>query len=234
MADDAATTPEGAGAAGAAGETEQQGEGPAEGGEEHTSFMAQDFNDSGEAEDEAQPGNDEEEEGGNDSEEGDENQEEDSEDDGPPEQYADFELPEGMPMNEAALERAKPMFKELGLNQENAQKAVTMHAELLQDMEQQQQTAVLNMRKEWAKELNSDPNAKELNANSRKAVEFFGDDTLKQMFYKDWLGDNPSFVRCMAKIGEAMGDDNFVGGDGFPTSTKDIQDRMFGDMPGLK
>lgn len=163
---------------------------------------------------------------------GEEENSEDSED-GVPEEYEDFELPEGMPLNQEALERATPMFKELGLNQEQAQKAVTMHAELLQDMEQQNRQQLADMRDGWKKEIQGDPNHPEMLANAKQAVEHFGDDEVKDLLYSEWLGDNPVILRFLGRIGEGMNDDNFVGGAGSPGTTKELPDRMFDDMKGL-
>ena len=46
-----------------------------------------------------------------------------------PEQYTDFKLPEGVTLDKELLEKATPVFKELGLSQDAAQKLVTLQAE---------------------------------------------------------------------------------------------------------
>src|SRR6185437_10360924 len=52
--------------------------------------------------------------------------------DGPPESY-DFKAPEGKELNSKFLDRATPVFKELGLSQANAQKLVDTYNELVGD-----------------------------------------------------------------------------------------------------
>lgn len=48
-----------------------------------------------------------------------------------PEKYADFELPEGFQMDTKALEEFMPLAKELGMTQEAAQKAISLHAKAM-------------------------------------------------------------------------------------------------------
>jgi hypothetical protein len=48
---------------------------------------------------------------------------------GAPEEYAEFTLKEGQTLDQAALDYALPIFKELGLTQEQAQKLVNIQAE---------------------------------------------------------------------------------------------------------
>lgn len=48
-----------------------------------------------------------------------------------PEKYSDFELPEGFVMDKAALEEFMPLAKELGMTQEAAQKAISLHTKAI-------------------------------------------------------------------------------------------------------
>jgi len=49
-----------------------------------------------------------------------------------PTEYTDFALPEGFAMNSEQLEAFKPYATELGMNQEQAQKAIDMHVQGMQ------------------------------------------------------------------------------------------------------
>jgi len=49
-----------------------------------------------------------------------------------PDEYADFSLPEGVELNEELLAQANPVFKELGLSQEQAQKLVDFESARVQ------------------------------------------------------------------------------------------------------
>jgi len=48
-----------------------------------------------------------------------------------PEQYADFQLPDGFQLDKAALEEFMPLAKELGMTQDAAQKAISLHAKAI-------------------------------------------------------------------------------------------------------
>lgn len=144
--------------------------------------------------------------------EGTELKDEEKEKDGAPEAYADFTLPEGMELDSKAMEKAAPLFKELGLSQDKAQKLVDQYAELVQGAAEQQRQAVDKMRDEWANEIKSDPEHKKTLADAKKAVEAFGDDTLKGLLYDNWLGDHPAMVKFLGRIGSAMNNDKFIEG----------------------
>src|SRR5215471_21036533 len=49
---------------------------------------------------------------------------------GAPEKYSDFTPPEGFDLNEEAMAKAEPIFRELGLTQAQAQRMVDFYAEI--------------------------------------------------------------------------------------------------------
>src|SRR3546814_17263573 len=56
----------------------------------------------------------------------------DTDPEGAPEAYEAFAVPDGMELDQAALDRFSPKFKELGLSQEKAQAQVSLYAEHIQ------------------------------------------------------------------------------------------------------
>lgn len=148
---------------------------------------------------------------------------------GAPEQYEPFKMPEGMVLDEAAMEKAAPVFKDLGLSQDQSQKLVDIYAGLVQEEAAKQHSNLNAMRDEWAEEIKSDPNYKQTLAAGKKAVEAFGDDTLKGLLYDNWLGDHPSMVAFLGKIGAAMGNDKLIEGEG-STDTRTRLDRIYSKM----
>ena len=51
-----------------------------------------------------------------------------------PEKYEDFKLPEGMEVNTDLLDKATPVFKELNLTQDQAQKMVDLQTTFVSEM----------------------------------------------------------------------------------------------------
>src|SRR3546814_5726483 len=56
----------------------------------------------------------------------------DTDPEGAPEAYEAFAVPDGMELDQAALDRFSPKFKELGLSQDKAQALVSLYAEHIQ------------------------------------------------------------------------------------------------------
>ncbi len=74
---------------------------------------------------------------------------------GAPEAYADFTAPEGYEIDKAAIEKALPIFKELGLNQESAQKLVDFYANVSKESAEAPLKFYTDMQKEWRTEAST-------------------------------------------------------------------------------
>lgn len=131
-----------------------------------------------------------------------------------PEKYADFQLPEGTALNKELVDKALPMFKELGLSQEAAQKLVSFHAENVNAEMQARLTdfnkTVEGWRGETMKSLGPEPQ-KEL-ANAARALDAFGSPELRQFLNQTGLGNNPMLTNMLVKIGKAMGEAKTIEG----------------------
>jgi hypothetical protein len=141
----------------------------------------------------------------------------DETDDGAPEQYADFDLPEGVAVDTELLDRFKGVGKELNMTQEQAQGMATMYAELAKA----QTEAVTKTLGEWADATKKDsevggPKFGENLAVAKKAIQKFGTPELKQFLDHGGAGNHPEVVRFLYRVGKTLSEDNpdNTGGDG--------------------
>lgn len=126
---------------------------------------------------------------------------------GPPEKY-DFKPPEGFDLDPKALEEATPLFKELGLSQESAQKLVDFYGKHSAQSSQAAVDAWISTRTQWRDELKADPAlGKELAPDGKVATtvnralaglqnpKLVAD--FKAAMDLTGAGDNPAFVRVL-------------------------------------
>lgn len=149
---------------------------------------------------------------------------------GAPEAYADFKLPEGMPVDSDFLDTTKAVFKEAGLSQEKAQKLV----DLVVERDKRVEKAQFDQADAWAKEFMKSPTAKEDLAYAAKAREFCTPG-VREMLKDPRIGNNPEILATFAKIGRMLSEDSMVeAGARGGASEKSAAEVIFGDMPGLK
>ena len=151
-------------------------------------------------------------------------------DEGAPEAYADFKLPEGMPVDNDFLDTTKVVFKEAGLSQEKAQKLV----DLVVERDKRVEKAQFDQADAWAKEFMKSPTAQEDLRYAAKAREFVTPG-LREMLKDPRIGNNPEILATFAKIGRMLAEDDMVERNGRGgASEKSAAEVIFGDMPGLK
>ena len=146
----------------------------------------------------------------------------------PPDTYADFVLPEGVTLNEALLAEASPLFKELGLNQEQAQKLVDFQAKQVQAGSKSQVDAFNQLMNDWQTKSKNDKEFggdkfKENVAVARSAISKFGTPELKQLLEEHGVGNHPEVIRFMVKVGKLTAED-VPGSNNAPVSK--AQDRV--------
>lgn len=132
-----------------------------------------------------------------------------------PEAYEAFTIPEGLVMNEALLEKAGPVFKELGLTQEQAQRLVDLQAE----GEVARMEAWSAQQTEWREAAVTDPevggkNQEEHAANVKMAIKFFkaiGTPELAALLNESGLGNHVELIRVGMRGQKAIGDDTITG-----------------------
>lgn len=127
--------------------------------------------------------------------------------------YADFDLPKGLEMNAELLEQAIPVFQELGLSQEQAQKLVDIQAKHIEASQQGQQDAFNQLKLDWIEQAKND---KEIGgdkfdenvATAKDALSKFGNEGLTKLLNDFGIGNHPDVIRFMANIGRLTKEDN--------------------------
>lgn len=137
--------------------------------------------------------------------------------DGPPEEYAEFSLPEGVEVDQESLDTFKSKAKELGLSQEKAQELVDLQAQAVQNGQKQLQDAIAEQHQQWLEEAKKDDEigGEQFDQNvetARKAIETFGTPELKQFLDESGLGNNPEMIRFARRIGAAISEDTLMPG----------------------
>lgn len=145
-----------------------------------------------------------------------------------PDTYADFVMPEGVELDSAMLTEATPLFKELGLNQEQAQKLVDFQAKQAKASSESQVDAFNQLMNDWKDQAKND---KEFGGDkfeenvgiARSAIDKFGTPGLKQLLEEHGVGNHPEVIRFMVKVGKLTAED-VPGATTTPTSK--AQDRV--------
>ena len=145
-----------------------------------------------------------------------------------PDTYADFAMPEGVTVDSAMLNEATPLFKELGLTQDQAQKLVDFQAKQVQASSQSNVDAFNQLMNDWQEQSKND---KEFGGDkfeenigiARSAIDKFGTPELKQLLEEHGVGNHPEVIRFMVNVGKLTAED-VPGGTTAPTSK--AQDRV--------
>jgi len=145
-----------------------------------------------------------------------------------PDTYADFAMPEGVTVDSALLSEATPLFKELGLTQEQAQKLVDFQAKQVQASSQSQVDAYNQLMNDWQERSRNDKEfgGKAFDENiaiARSAIDKFGTPELKQLLEEHGVGNHPELIRYNVRVGKLIAED-VPGGNTTPTSK--AQDRV--------
>jgi len=131
-----------------------------------------------------------------------------------PEEYSDFTLPEGFELDTAAAEKAKGVFKELGLSQDKAQKLIELEANVLMERDKAKLAEFESLKKQWREEsikaLGSEAE-KELQKAGR-AMDVLGGAELRQILKDSGLEFHPAMVKLFIEAGKALSTDNFPEG----------------------
>lgn len=138
-----------------------------------------------------------------------------------PEEYADFELPEGAKLDDDFTKAFKPLAKELDLPQSKANQlaklAATESQRLATKFVGDLQSRVDIQAKAWADEVKADPelggaNHEAVMGTAKKALDEFGTPAFKQFLKETRLGSHPEMVRLLHKAGKAISQDSVESG----------------------
>lgn len=133
-----------------------------------------------------------------------------------PEKY-ELKAPEGMTLDQGMLDSLTPVFKEIGITQEQAQKLADTYAPILkQQAEAYRQNSIKEFEKiadEWKqqtiKELGADYNKKLAPAAKLINGSGFGKE-IREMMSDTRVGNHPVMVRFLTWLGSKISEDSFA------------------------
>jgi len=132
-----------------------------------------------------------------------------------PEKY-EFKLPESMEMDTTLLSEVEPIFKEIGLTQDKAQKVIDAYVAKVLPSYVKQQTATWEAQKaSWVesvkadKEIGGDKFAKAVE-DANRVLNTLGTPELKKAFNDYGLGNHPEFVRVFSRMAANMKEDGII------------------------
>lgn len=139
---------------------------------------------------------------------------------GAPESYTDFSIPEGHTLDAAAIESATPIFRELGLSQEQAQKLVDFYSARVADMNKENEGYMEQMRTEWRNQLKEDKDIggklDAVKVNIGRAFDRMPEavrEPFKEAMNLTGAGDHPAVIKAMNYFAELVNEGTPVRGD---------------------
>jgi len=134
-----------------------------------------------------------------------------------PEEYEPFKGPNDVELDQETLGEFTTLAKELDLSQEQAQSLVDLQAkyfERMQGVQDQEHKALIQS---WREQVERDPEIggaklKETQSAAQRALQRFGDKELKALLDESGLGNHPSLVKALARIGKLTDEDRLVEG----------------------
>jgi hypothetical protein len=125
----------------------------------------------------------------------------------------EVKLPDGVAVDQKMLDTFKPVFKEVGLNSEQASRLATKYVEIAAAAQKEQMSSWEKQSESWEGLLKSDADfggAKfsESVAKAQAAVLKFGGPELVADLSKYGIGNLPTLARAFAKIGRAIAEDD--------------------------
>jgi hypothetical protein len=167
---------------------------------------------------------------------------------GAPEKYVDFTLPEGRTVNKAMLEKALPIFKDLNLSQEQAQKLVAFQTEIDAANAASYEAVRTGWRNEVVKDSTIGNGTDGLNVatneNIGKVIQSLPEtqrQPFKDMMNITGVGDNPVMIRALNHLAQFVTEPKPVNGKGpsplgqvepGKSATPSIAKAMFPNLPG--
>jgi len=129
-----------------------------------------------------------------------------------PESY-EFQMPEGVEIDQDAVQEFSGLAKELKLDQANAQKVADIAVKMMAKQTEQHQNLVTS----WTEQTKADKEfgGDRLNENlavAKKALDAFGTPELRDVLNMTGLGNHPEVIRAFYRAGKAISEDRFISG----------------------
>lgn len=150
-----------------------------------------------------------------------------------PEKY-DLKIPDGALITAADVERIAAFAKERGLSNEEAQAVLERDNANIVSYQENQRAQLEKLKTDWVEQVKSDKEIGGAVFNesielSKRVIERFGSQELKQQLDATGFGNHPELVRIFSKIGKAMGDDKLVIVNRQDQPKKTLAEKMYGD-----
>ena len=144
-----------------------------------------------------------------------EKEEEKAEPEGAPEEYAEFEVPEGAALDQELLTEFKDQFKAENLTQAQAQERVNQGLALATKWQAKAMDMHQATIEDWKNQTCTDPTIggdklPQVLAGAKQVRDQFGDEGLTQVLNTFGLGNHPSVIRFFSNVRAALSDDVFV------------------------
>lgn len=127
---------------------------------------------------------------------------------GAPESYDDFSMPEGFVLEGEERDTVHGLFRDLNLSQEKAQKLVDYFSKRVTDDKAKMLEDLASKRKAWRSEIRNRQDHVLEAANVNKALRRYIREPDEVALFKDtWLSDHPVFWKVLSRIGADIGED---------------------------
>ncbi len=159
-----------------------------------------------------------------------------SKDDGAPDEYTEFSLPEDFEVDDKVMGDFKSFAKDVDLSQKQAQKLVDMQTSLNTQTVDNIKEQVAKIQNDWQKSAKSDKEfgGKDLDTNlgfAAKAIDKFGSDKMRDALNATGVGNHPEFIRFLVNVGKAMSEDGVLTEGTTPGGDKSHAEILFPEMP---
>lgn len=145
----------------------------------------------------------------------------------------DIKLADGIELDQALLEKAAPVMKEIGLTNTQATRLAAVLAEQRKaeyDALGEKHQKIVD---DWQKEIKTD---KEFGGDSltatvataNRVIATFGDDAFRRDLVELGIGNHPGLFRLLARVGNALSDDKPVTSEIPAASQKSPEEAMYG------
>lgn len=155
-----------------------------------------------------------------------------------PEAY-ELTAPEGIILDPALIEAATPIFKDMGLSNDQANKLMPIAAQMAQrigdNLNQQILDSVATERANWLNTAKNDTEIGGQNWDASLVIAAKGLDTLgfvkgsllRNLLDESGLGNHPEMIRAFVKVGKAIGEDGFERGAGSAAIIRDKAEILY-------
>ena len=152
------------------------------------------------------------------------NGQEQQKEEGAPEQYGEFTLPEGYEFEGEAKDEVLAAFKEMNLSQAKAQRLMDTHVRFLEKFKENVNRGIEAQIQQWKDEVRSRPSYNEERGYAARAMRVMCTTPEEKAVFSDGqLANNPAVWSMMVKVGRLLSEDTIGrGGGNAPAS-----ERMF-------